>query len=317
MAFLVSEFLTLVRQVGMLSDHATPGTDDVDILLMADRELQTRMANLIVSSGQEWWVCTQKIPLVAARSRYKVPRRAVLGKIRDLVYELSDGTRRNLNQITLAEAKELGTAATGEPSAFYVKGEAIHVWPEPTSSSGYLVADFYARPGKLTDASLAESAITGITVTGNTFEIAYGASETLIGTGAGLRVDILRADSGGGCMAVDLDGDVNTAGTFEGAYSYQLPEDYGICVGDYVVPSESCYAIPLPTELQGVFVQATVTSIARALGLSNYDRQQAMLEQLLGEARQNMAPRAESGDLVVRGGVLDSMNTRGSFGGLW
>lgn len=303
---LVGAFLDEVFRSGVIPRHGANGTTDAQVLLAADRELLTTMSQLLMAANQDWWIVTKKQAVVSGRRHYRIPRRAVLGRIKSLAWTDGANQRQDLLQVSLEEAHELDQNAQGAPEFFWVRGERVAVWPKPTT--GYLEFEFLARPGaltSLTQAQLDDMAIITLTSSAGTWGATYDVASDVIATGNGQRFDIVRASSGWGCVSVDMLGDIASAGTISGTTSADLPEDFADCVGDYIVPALTCPVIPLPDELHPVFVQATVAGLSLALGSANYDRHRAALETLISRSQFAAVPRADTGDLRVRGGIIE------------
>ena len=305
MAYLVSDFLTLVRQYGMLPTSAANGTADADLLRVADEELRTRITPLVVASNQEWWVTTKRTALTANQRAYRIPARAVGGRVRELQLYRANGTYRNLKRYELEDSYSMAQDATGEPELFWVKGETVHVWPKPASSSGYLQFDFMARPGRLTNIGVTGFAITSITELGSN-QVELATASAVVSPNAVAPVDIVRSSSGFSFVCVDVAGESQTGPKYLVYDNTQLPESYTqLLIGDYIFPADLSYVIPLPTELHGVFVNYTVASIKMQMGdLQSAAAFEQRAQKLATEALQTFEPRIDGEPRVMRNGLL-------------
>lgn len=308
MAYLVSDFLNLVRQYGMLPSTSSTGTADSDILAVADEELRTRIAPLIVASRQEWWVASSRVSLIASCGTYKVPRRAVGGRIRELQLKRADGSVRNMKRIELEESYQLSQALTGEPELFWLKGDFVCVWPEPATASGYLQFDFLARPGRLTSTSPTGYAITAAAAsTGTTATITAATADAVTASSSGYA-DIVRAASGFSYTAVDVHGSMHATNHTLTVTdkNLALPDDFAnLLVGDYIFPSDQCFVVPLPVEMHGVFVHYVVASLKRQLGdMASADVFEKTAQRMSADALQTLEPRVDGEPRRLRGGLL-------------
>lgn len=305
MAYLVSDFLTLVRQYGMLPSTTANGTADADILRVADEELRTRITPLVVASRQEWWVVVGRTALTANQQVYKIPRRAVGGRLRELQIQRSDGTFRNLKRLELEESYRYNQTSTGEPEAFWIKGEAVYLWPKPATTSGHLRFDFMARPGRLTSTSPTNYAISQITdLPAN--EVYLYTTTAPVTVGEIGYVDIVRAGSGFSYLSVDVYGESVSGPIFQVYSKYDLPDDYTSFIqGDYCFPSDQCFVVPLPAELHGVFVNFTVAALKRQLGdLQSAQVFEATAQKMAADSLQTFEPRSDGEPRKLRGGLL-------------
>ena len=305
MAYTVSDFLTLVRQYAMLPSTTANGTADADILRVADEELRTRVTPLVIASGQEWWVSTYRTALTASQRVYKVPARAIGGRVRDVQLRKSDGSYKNLRRCELEESYGLDQAATGEPELFWLKGESLYLWPKPATTSGHLHIDYHARPGRLTNTSPTNYAIlTCADSTGDT--VAFTTTTAPVTVSSSGYVDIVRAGSGFSMLATDVYGASTAGPIFTATSKYTLPDDYAsILVGDYLFPADTCFVIPLPTELHGVFVYYVAAALLRQLGKQNHAFFEDTAGKMAAASLQSLAPRVAGEPRYIRnGGIL-------------
>lgn len=303
MAYTVTDFLALVRQYGMLPSTTSNGTADADILTVADEELRTRMAPLIVSSNTETWVTRQRVPLTASQAVYRIPKRAVGGRLREIGLKRADGSFKNLRRIEIEHSYNLSADTAGEPEVFLVRGENVWLFPKPVATSGWLQMEFYARPGRLTATSPSGYAI--LTRNDTTRELGTTSPPITVGTAG--YCDIVRASSGYGAIAVDVLGAQTQPflSSFAVTNDYEYPDEIATVVGDYLFPADSCFVIPLPVELHGVFVHYVVASLKRQLN----DQSSAAIfegtaEKLAQAALQTLCPRVDGEPRKVRGGIL-------------
>lgn len=304
MAYLISEFLTDVRNSGKIPTTET----DAVIVVQADRELQTRILPMVLSVREEYFACDYYTATIANVSRYKIPRRAIGSRIRELWLQRSDGTFSHLERLEPAAAATLNPSATGEPTCFWVKGGDVMLHPKPADATAYLRWLIYARPGRLQTSNSNGTnycVITSITSNGTTYTINVGND---IASMTGLRFDIVSPDSGFEIRAVD----VLCASQGTNTYSVTVagaPPDLAIATfaNDYIVPAETSVFIPLPVELHGVLVQATVARMLKnGAYLDEAAEAERDVERMAADAMRILTPRTDGAPRKLSGGILDA-----------
>lgn len=292
MAWLASEFLSMVRRKASLADSANSpdGTTDADLLLIADQEIQTQLVPLLVSAREEFFVLKQSTAFTGTASRVRVPGRTIGGRVRD-VRAVVGGIDNAMTRWQPTDKPWLQpTSAPGPLSGYYLEGEWIQLLPAPTQP-GTLDVYYLGRPSRLT---VTASDFRAITVTSSTtWTFATGAT-------FGSTVDLVRGTSGLTALAQDLAG-TGTTTTF-------VPTDTTITamavVGDYVCKPDVTPLIPMPVEFHGVLVSRVVAAVLRQLGKYGEASEEMKHADIVTErALELLTTRTESQTANVRGGI--------------
>lgn len=321
MAYTVTDFLADVRREGMLPTTSADGTATADILAQAQYELESRLLPLILQVREEYLIVQKRIAITAGRSSYQIPRRAILGMVREVVLRKANGDLKPLVRIELETVRHMyPSAVTGEPEAFLVRGDYIQVFPVPSSTTGSLQVEFPCRPGRM--AETASYPITSVSSTTTT--VTYGAA-TLPGVVEGdYLIDLARADNGFQYFAVDVAPTAFTVSSLTFLKS-DLPDDSVYFFQDpgavnqnqakgAMMIADTVSNVPLPVELQGILVQATVARMKRQLGeldqASFHEKKTADMEQAFIRM---VTPRVDGSPRIIRGGFL--WDSKASFYG--
>lgn len=297
MPYTVTELLADVRRSGMLPSTSTTGTADADLLAHANKELQGRVVPLVMSAREEFFVRSSDTSLVASQSRYRIPSRAIGGKLRDAQLILSDGSVRDLPRIQPEDAPAYGSAVAF-PVAFYVERDAVVLVPTPSSSgAATLRMKYFCRPNALAATGYAISAI-------NT-----GTKTVTVTNGGGVFttssvVDIISGTSSFDCLAVDQTPSAAViAGSNVQLTFAALPD--GLAVGDYVATAEQSFAPQIPAELHSYLAQRVVCRVLQAMGDTEGLRNaEADAEQMKKDALLLLSNRVEGAARKVVGTLL-------------
>lgn len=298
MPYTTTDLLADVRRSGMLPTNTSTGTANADLLAHANKELQGRVVPLVLSTREEFYVRSSSSSLVADRSSYRIPSRAIGGKLRDVELVLSDGTVRNLPRIPPEDAPAFGSAKATYPSAFYMERDAVVLVPTPsTSAAATLRMKYFGRPGTLV--------ATGYTISA----IDSAQNKVTVTNGAGIFstfsvVDIISASSAFDCLAIDqtpLTAVISGVDVVLGFSS--LPT--GLALGDYVANATESALPQIPAELHGYLAQRTLCRVLQALGDTEALRAaEADAEQMRKDALLLLSNRVEGEPKKVVGGLL-------------
>lgn len=248
-----TELLESIRQRASLPSSGASGTDADSLLRYADEELLTRLVPHVLKVREDHFVVTEDTALVADKARYRIPSRAIGGKLRDLLLVDGDSVS-NLVRIPPEDADAY--AASGTPEAFYMEGSSVVLVPAPSSSSQSLRMRYHRRPGKLvaSDEAALIVAKTSTTVTLAGTPALWSASST---------VDFVKGTSGFECAAVNV-------GVATLAADVLTPDDpdtlEDVEVGDYVTLAGYSFFPQVPEDLHPVLAQLVACTVLDAIG---------------------------------------------------
>lgn len=210
--------------------------------------------------------------MVAGVSRYRIPERAFLGKLRN-IFLVSGDDLKNLREITPEDRWRYDTDSAGaDPAGYYIEGlDVVLLPPVPTSSvSGSIEFSFYFRPNDLVLAAEARQVIS----------VNLAAKQVVIATDPAswtteLTYDIHGQTSGGQMKAFDLtvtsiQVGVPMAGqdtyTFTQAIDGTVKGRRPVEVGDWLCLAGEAVVPMLPKEMHGILIDAAALRILKALG---------------------------------------------------
>lgn len=268
MAWTADDLLADVRRSGVIPTAVASALADTDILLQADKETQARLYPFLIGLREDWYTHETDYPAVAGQQRYRLPRRNLAGRVRDVLW-FPQGTTgsapyQSLPRIDPDKAWQWSNAgASGVPAAWYLDGAHVVLVPAPASTAAVLRVRWYTRPGRLTLATNARQ-ITAVTPSGGLYQIQYAAFIDWDSTSQ--TPDIIKGSQPFEYLGLDLavsSGGSSTQCTFSQSaiLAGTAPE-----VGDWVSLPDTSPVVQLPVEAHGLLVQRTVARMLRQQG---------------------------------------------------
>lgn len=123
-----------------------------DILRFADEELMLAQVPSILQYHEEYLVYTQTTAIVANKSKYQVPSRAIGMRLRDLFYVDTQGQLCEMSRINPDDksAFSISSGASTFPIHYYLENNNIVIVPEVGANPvGSLQFSYYLRPNSL------------------------------------------------------------------------------------------------------------------------------------------------------------------------
>lgn len=146
--YTAEELIEMIRTRGGFPDAATEGTTDTDLLSFLNAEALA-LYGKIASCHEDYFTVTDRVAITAGKQKYRIPHRAMFGKVRDIgsvldgvPYKMEPTSRENV-------ADYFSTDAASVPSGFYVESMYICFVPTLTAGSGYIDIAYLFRPGQL------------------------------------------------------------------------------------------------------------------------------------------------------------------------
>jgi len=246
---------------------------DADFLELANSEILIGILPSVMQLQEEHFVYEVDVTLVASVSKYKIPYRAVGGKLRDLFYKDTNGNLQEMTRISPDDRSYFqGTSGSNHYQAYYIQGEDIILTPGVgTTPSGSLVMTFYLRPNQLvaeTRVGVISEITEGDTTTVFTLSsipaVFYDSDFAL----ATSKFDILQFKPAHrtktfDILATEVDSTAKTV-TFNNS---DLPD--GIEVGDHIALAGECIIPQIPTDLHPVLAQRVTARCLEAMGDQN------------------------------------------------
>lgn len=296
MAWLADDLLTDIQREGMLPSSTATATTTADILAHADKEIASYFVPKVLKVYEEWFATKSYITTVAQQARYRLPSRAVSGRLRD-VQLVRGGSWQILPRIEPSDARNWSAPGSyGVSNAFFMENNYVVLCPSPSGGGDTLRLRYYARPGRLclSSASTTCGKITNITGT-TTLAIAHNAGD--INASA---VDIIHADPPFDYVAVGLPVSGHSSGEVDvlaSTWNYEdaTQEKADAVLNCYVVAADQSPVVSLPESLWYAVATRTAARTLLALGyMQEGQSMQADAERLCDTALEALQPRTDS-----------------------
>lgn len=272
-----------------------------DFYALINEELQSHLVPMLMSVREEYFVADYNYQIVANQTSYRIPQRAIAGKLRDVLYVPFGGVAYQLARLDESDATSVGWGLKG----FYLQGNSVVLNPPPTVAADVLRLKHFRRPNTVTDVSaagqvqsvnLAMNQITCVSIP-TTFAV-------------GVSCDLIKAQSGFECLQIDSP-IVSISGatlTFS-----SLPTD--LSVGDWVSLATESPIPQIPQELMPLLAQMVAVKCLEALGDSEgLQAAESKLGQLRSSTMEVLTPRVDGAPKKIKSGnSLISSIRRGNF----
>lgn len=258
------ELITALRDTGMIPDTGSTGSEDADLLKYLNQAVATVLVPRLIATREDYFVQREQQTITAGTYRYRIPHRAFYGKLRDLWYIDSNGTRLFIPRSPEEDMNLFTDQASGEyPDAYFLEGDYIHLLPdEDPTYTGTLELVYFARPNDIVQTTSAGvvSSVAGkvITCTADVSSI----------FSVGDSIDVHSPYSGSELKCWDLTvtnvatTDVTVSEDIDGTTAGTLP----VAAGDYVCSAEECVIPPLPRSLHPLVARAAAVYVAESIG---------------------------------------------------
>lgn len=171
---------------------------DDDMLEVADDIISSKLCPMIMSLNQDYFIYLEEEALVASKTDYAIPYRAIGRTLRFLTLRDSNNNVRDLNFVTIEDAANYANSAS--TVGFHFLSDKIHLVPDvPSTYTGtdYLQKRYPLPPSKLVPASEI------MVVTGNITATSVDVSSVPASFIAGANVDFIQAQQGNTIYAMD------------------------------------------------------------------------------------------------------------------
>lgn len=295
--------LKSIKRRAMVPDNQNTFSDQ-DFIDLLNEEMMIGLVPSILETKEEYFIFRQVVPLVADKSNYPVPERALANKLREICYRdsasTSFGNEYEMTQIAIDDRYTGLSNGTGSSDftgfrRFYMMGSDVVLHPSVgPSPAGALAFYYYLRPNTIVKDSLVAS-ITAINRTTGDItlsSIPSGYSVFVSGTNNTVVTlfDFIKAKSPHNILSIDLPiNSVNTTTRVINIAPASIPKDLEI--GDFMpLAGQTC--IPnIPTELHMVLAQRVAQRVMEALGdtegLTNATAKVAEMEAKLSSMMDN------------------------------
>lgn len=160
--------------------------DEDDILRFANEEMYISQVPSVLMYHEEYFVHPVTVSLATDTSRYAIPYRAIGGKMRDLMFQDTNGNLFDMARINPDDksAYQNGAQSNNSLHKYYIEGNEIVLVPTVTGTpTGSLVFYIYLRPNQLVQNSRAATC-SAISSASSSTKYNLMANSTFIQTGA-------------------------------------------------------------------------------------------------------------------------------------
>lgn len=262
-----SALLKSIKRRTMAPDNQNTFTDQ-DYIDLLNEEMMIGLIPSILQAKEEYLIFKQLVPLVANKSKYPIPERAIANKVREICYRdntsATIGNEYEMTRIAIDDrysGLESGQMDNTGLSKFYLLGGDVVMHPGVGSSPvGCLAFYYYLRPNTLVkDAQVAT--ITGINRTTGTITLATAP----IGYADSATFDFTKAKSPHNVIDIDIPIiSFNVANKTITMSTTLIPVE--LEVGDYMPLASQTMVPNVPTELHMILAQRVAQRVMEALG---------------------------------------------------
>jgi len=283
-----TDLLEAVKERAMYPDSGGP-LSDADILQLATDELHATVVPLVLAVRSDFGVVTKTFSYNAGENEFRIPSRAIAGKIRSLKKLDSSGNEIPCPIYSVEQTVELQNGGA------YIEGDYLYLMPVPTQA-GRLVLRYYARPGELaTLDSEAIATVTGVNIGSTAISVDHSGGSW--GWDDAQGVDIYSSEPNFGYKSIGL------SATYAGPFTIEVPLGTKVAVGDHLASFGKSLIPNVPAECHNWLTQLTVCRLLEALGdKANLSTAKEKADELKRTLVTVLAPRSEglSATLVNR-----------------
>lgn len=316
--FIAEELIAYVRARAAISNKATPGTQDQDILNRLNEEMMATVVPVIRRMREEYFVVTRRLSVTGGQTRYRIPNRAIGQQIRSLF--LYNGSARI--PLTMISREMLGTSFGQDgaefPRGFYIEGNHIVLTDSSFVAGSLLEVAYLIRPGQLVLASETRI-IQSVDQATNTITLMTSIPESWSAAAQGF--DVHSPYSGAELKQFDLTLVAATGVTVQVAELLDgtVFGTYVPAAGDYICLAGEAALPAIPIEYHIPLAQAAVCRIIEALGdVELLAEHKKTLGEMLQNEKSLIANRVGShARKIVPSNPFFSGGGRWQAGGIW
>lgn len=279
-----TRIIASVRRRGMVP--STQETlDDDDILELANEELQSYVAPLLLGVREEFLVAVHDITTTNS-AHYNLPPRAVGRELRNVLWQTNVNGNQNyflpLPRIDPEREWEFGNLGYGGPYGYKFENDQV-VLLSPPSAGGTLRLQYFIRPNQLT---LAENCRQIDSISGD--QVNYtGTAPSWVSNGT--LCDIVRGKPGFALSGMDLE--IASSGSGYVQFTENVPSD--VEVGDWLCLEQTSPIAQIPVELFPLLAERTCYKVYEALGNPKSEQVLATCNMMEKQAARLLSPRSQ------------------------
>lgn len=280
---IASDLLSSIRRRASIPSSSATGSADSDLLAYANEELQFELVAELLKLREEYFARDYDYTLDGSTTAYRIPPRAIGGKLRHVF--LLDSAGAVIAKLSRTEPDDSG--GTDEASAFFVRNNHVVLAPSATTTATTLRLGYYIRPNDITATAADYEVVTG--VTGNALTVASGHGYTTSSV-----LDIVKGTPGYEHALIATSPSATAATTITFGTGDGLT-GLGVAVGDYICTQEKSPYPQIPPEFHPVLAQRVACRYLEAQkdteGLASATKKLEKMEAAVGLL---VAPRVET-----------------------
>lgn len=253
------ELLASIKSRAAVPIAQTSFTDG-DLLNFATEEMNIKILPNVLAVREEFYVTEEAIPLVNNQSNYRIPYRALGGKVRYVLIRRNDGTLTPIAQLPPEAIVEYQASSFAyEESGFYLQNDELVILPPIQGVvNGSVLVKYYLKPNAIVSLNR------GAKVQSIDFLTGDIQVETIpTNLSAGSQIDFIQAS--GNFKTLDFDINIVSASSM---IINIAPSDIptNLSVGDYLCSAGETVIPQIPSELHVMLAQAVACRVLEAIG---------------------------------------------------
>lgn len=306
MAYTGDDLLRVVRRRSRIPDGAIPLSDS-ELLEIANDVIVSICVPFLKQHNEEYFVKVSDTAVTSGVSEYRIPSRAQGAMLRSVSFLDSQGKEHPLSPASLDDIgayTSRGNAYWPSGKGYCFQGDKVILFPEPTTTSGYIRFRYFRRPSRLTLAASAAavSALTAADV--------LTCTSVPAGWSTSNRFDIVQANPNFDSLNDSLAADSVTTGA-GGNVNFTTDYSTDVAIGDYIALANESPVIQLPVELHPVLVSGVAAEVLETLddrdgaaAVRAYLGQQLQLADVYFDPRSDAgSPKVVNRNSPLRGGA--------------
>lgn len=296
-------------------------SDPDDFVALADDELKIKLAPIILSARQDFFLTSKAVMLKNGLNHYALPERAMGNSFKTLWYLPNAADPSNRVELVKMQTHNPGVSGGGGgmPSGYYLQGDEVIMVPTPQGLSGVeaILFDYFERPSKLVPTTQCAKITALATAAGQTTFTVDTDITSLFTVGA--LIDIVSHVSPFHCWAKDVPVVAVTANTLTVAASLIQDETGTIepVLLDYICAAQTTNTPMIPQEFRPILAEMLCFRVLKALGANTHLQACASnIKDMVQNALNLISNRVEDQVDVVydRYGILNALSPS-SFSG--
>lgn len=264
-----------------------------DFLVLFNMQLKSDLTPMLLKLNEEFFL--QYVDFtISSGSSYRIPKRAIGAKVRDLKVVDSSGNYTDIQRLFEEDR-------SGNASGYYVTRNSIELTSDFTGNT--LRMKYFARPSTLvatTECAQVTSIDTGL----NQVVVSSAPATMAVST----VVDIVQNNNPYDLLSMDV-ALSSVSGTTLGFAA--LPS--GLLVGDWICLATESPVPMIPDELHPVLVQSALVSCLSSKKDKALEVESERLEQMKADAITMLDPRVENNSVKFRSGALLNYFSNGRY----